>query len=199
MVRTSMIIPLGCLVAGACTIEKHAGSGTDTSATKSPAATADSAASLTPPPASTAWTVTPSGVGPIRVGMTADDLRRVAGDFTVPVGAGECTYVRPANAPSGVAVMLASGSVARVDVDSTGVQSDAGVAIGDSASRASTAYAGRVSTTPHKYVQGGQYLTVRSASPADSSLRIVFESEAGRITRFRSGRVPEVEQVERCG
>ena len=131
--------------------------------------------------------------------MTTDDLRRVAGDFTMPSGASECTYVRPANAPRGVAVMLASGLVARVDVDSSGVQSDAGVAVGDSASRVSAAYAGRVSTTPHKYAPGGQYLTVQSASPADSSLRIVFESDAGRITRFRSGRVPEVEQVERCG
>jgi hypothetical protein len=95
--------------------------------------------------------------------------------------------------------MLAGGRVARVDVDSAGVQSDAGVSVGDSASRVSAAYAGRVTAMPHKYVQGGQYLTVRSASPADSALRIVFESEAGRITRFRSGKVPEVEFVERCG
>lgn len=95
--------------------------------------------------------------------------------------------------------MLAGGRVARVDVDSAGVQSDAGVAVGDSASRVERAYPGRVTTTPHKYVSGGQYLTVRPASPADSTLLIIFESEAGRITRFRSGRVPEVELVERCG
>jgi len=132
--------------------------------------------------------------------MSVDDLRRVAGDATLPAGgATECTYVRPAGAPRGVAVMLGGGKVARVDVDSTGVQSDAGIAVGDSASRVAAAYAGRVTTMPHKYVPGGQYLTVRSASPADSAFRIVFEAEAGRITRFRSGRVPEVEFVERCG
>jgi len=60
-------------------------------------------------------------------------------------------------------------------------------------------YVGRITTTPHKYVPGGQYLAVRAISPADSMLRIVFESEAGRITRFRSGRAPEVDLVERCG
>jgi hypothetical protein len=189
-----MILVLGCLLAAACSSEKNAGSATDTSATRNAAAT-DSTAS----PAAAGWTVTPLGAGPIRVGMTIDDLRRVAGYFTVSEGASECTFVRPANAPRGLAVMLVNGAVTRVDVDSSGVQSDAGVAVGDSASRVSTAYTGRVSATPHKYVPGGQYLTVRSASPADSSLRIVFESDAGRVTRFRSGRVPEVEQVERCG
>ena len=95
--------------------------------------------------------------------------------------------------------MLVSGEVARVDVDSAGVQSDVGIAIGDGASRVVSAYAGRVSETPHKYVPGGQYLSVRSASPRDSTHRIVFETENGRVTRFRSGRVPEVEWVERCG
>lgn len=132
--------------------------------------------------------------------MSVEDLRRVAGDVTLPAGgATECTYVRPSKAPPGVSVMLASGRVARVDVDSAGVQSDGGVAVGDSASKVEAAYAGRVSTLPHKYVAGGQYLTVRAASPADTTLRIVFESEGGRITRFRSGRVPEVQFVERCG
>jgi hypothetical protein len=56
-----------------------------------------------------------------------------------------------------------------------------------------------VTRLPHKYVQGGEYLTVTPVSPEDSSLRIVFESEGGRITRFRSGRTPQVEWVERCG
>ena len=95
--------------------------------------------------------------------------------------------------------MLARGQVARVDVDSAGVMSDAGVAVGDSAARVTDAYAGRVTATPHKYVPGGQYLTVRPVPPADSTHQMVFETENGRITRFRSGRVPEVEWVERCG
>ena len=131
--------------------------------------------------------------------MTVDDLRRVAGDFAVPAAGAECVYVRPAGAPRGVSIMLASGRVVRIDIDSAGVPSDAGVAIGDSASKVGEAYGDRVTTTPHKYVPGGRYLTVRAVSAADSTLRIVFESEAGRIARYRSGRVPEVEFVERCG
>jgi hypothetical protein len=146
------------------------------------------------------WAVKPNGIGEILVGMSIDDLRRVAGDFTAPsASAAECSYVHPASAPAGVLVMIARGTVVRVDVDSAGVQSDAGVAVGDTASRVTESYAGRVTVTPHKYVQGGQYLSVRPPSPQDSTRRIVFETEHGRVTRFRSGRLPEVEWVERCG
>jgi len=131
--------------------------------------------------------------------MTLEDLKRVGGDVNVPAGNADCAYVRPPSAPAGVSVMLAHDQVTRIDVESSGVQSDAGIVVGDSASRVSQVYAGRVTTTPHKYVQGGQYLTVRSTSPQDSAFRIVFEIEAGRVTRFRSGRLPEVAWVERCG
>ena len=131
--------------------------------------------------------------------MTIDDLKNAAGALTpAPNAAAECAYVHPASAPTGVLAMLAKGVVARVDVDSAGVATAEGVAVGDSASKVNAAYAGRVTATPHKYVQGGQYLTVKPGAPQDS-LRIVFESEAGRITRYRIGRIPQVEWVERCG
>lgn len=198
------IFTAAVIVAAACSVERKGDSTTDTSRAAAPASSTDTAAtrSTAAPPDSlpnTGWTVTPSGIGAIRVGMSMDDLRRVAGNFNPPKAAAECSYVRPAMAPPGVLVMLARGRVARIDVDSVGVRSDAEIAVGDSSSRVTAAYAGRVAATPHKYIQGGQYLTVRAASPADSALRIVFETDSGRVTRFRSGRVPEVEWVERCG
>ena len=153
----------------------------------------------TPRPASAAWIATPNGIGAIRVGMTTDELRTAVGDFPGANVTADCSYVRPSSAPPGVSVMLARGQVARVDVDSAGVRTDAGVAVGDSASRVSDAYAARMTATPHKYVPGGQYLTVQSTSPADTSRRMVFETENGRVTRFRTGRLPEVEWIERCG
>lgn len=186
----------------ACTAEHKPESGGDTSNSAQPASprAADTEAAPSQPAPSATWTVAPSGIGPIRVGMTIDDLRRVGGDVTLPSGAGaECAYVRPSSVPRGVSVMLAKGSVARVDIDSTGVQSDAGISVGDSVARVNQAYSGRVTVTPHKYVQGGQYLAVQPSSPLDSAFRIVFEAESGRVTRFRSGRVPEVPWVERCG
>jgi hypothetical protein len=167
------------------------------------AATAGTATPKSPPAsapsANTAWIVTPDGIGTIRVGMTVDELRGAVGDIPGANVTADCSYVRPGSVPPGVSVMLARGRVARIDIDSAGVRSDAGVAVGDSAAKIADAYAARVRATPHKYVPGGQYLTVRSTSPTDSLRRMVFETENGRVTRFRAGRVPEVEWVERCG
>jgi hypothetical protein len=157
-----------------------------------------SADSLSSTPAN-AWIVTPTGIGAIRVGLDTTELRRIAGDFTAPKTTAECSYVRPTSAPPGVSIMLSRGRVARVDVDSVGVRSDAGIAVGDSASHVAAVYGVRVTATPHKYVSGGLYLSVRPAMPADSRFRIVFETDSGRVTRFRSGRLPEVAWVERCG
>jgi hypothetical protein len=131
--------------------------------------------------------------------MSVDDVRRVAGDVPAANATAECSYVHPSAAPGGVLLMLARGQVARIDVDSAGVASDAGVAVGDSAARVADSYAGRVTATPHKYVSGGQYLTVRPGPAEDPGRRMVFETENGRVTRFRAGRLPEVEWVERCG
>jgi hypothetical protein len=165
--------------AAACTVKENPG----TADTSAPAA----------------WTVSADAAGPIRVGMTMDELRSAAGDLTPPPNAtAECAYVHPASAPAGVLVMLAKGVVVRVDVDRAGVATSEGVVVGDTVSKVNDAYAGRVTATPHKYVQRGQYLTVKPGSSQDS-LRIVFESEAGRVTRYRVGRVPQVEWVERCG
>ena len=193
--------PFLLLAVAACTVEKSPGSADSAapSADKAPPAADSTAPAPAPAPAPNQFTVSADAAGPIRVGMSIDDLKAAAGALTpTPNAAAECAYGHPASAPPGVLAMFAKGIVARIDVDSAGVATAEGVAVGDSASKVNAAYAGRVTATPHKYVQGGQYLTVKPAAPQDS-LRIVFESEAGRITRYRVGRVPQVEWVERCG
>ena len=185
----------------ACTRTDNARTAVD-SAGASPAAATRATDSAAPVPASApadSWTVTPAGIGAIRVGLDTVDLRRLAGDFTAPKASAECSYVHPASAPRGVLVMLSHGRVVRVDVDSAGIHSDAGIVVGDSASRVSAAYGATVTATPHKYGPGGQYLSVRPQAAEDSTFRIVFETDSGRVTRFRSGRLPEVAWVERCG
>ena len=189
------------LSAAACTVEKTPGSADSAvpSADKAPPAADSTTPGPAPAPTPGGFAVSADAAGPIRVGMSVADLKNAAGDLTPPPNAtAECAYVHPASAPPGVLAMLAKGVVARIDVDSSGVATAEGVAVGDTVSKVNEAYAGRVTTTPHKYVHGGQYLTVKPAAPQDS-LRIVFESEAGRITRYRVGRIPQVEWVERCG
>jgi hypothetical protein len=106
-----------------------------------------------------------------------------------------CGYVHGSALPAGVALMVENGAIARVDVDSGSVATTEGARIGDTEERVRTLYVG-ITVTPHKYTSG-HYLTARSAT--DSTSRIVFETDGQRVVRYRAGRTPQVEYVERCG
>ncbi len=160
-----------------------------------------------PPPAVTPratpaeWQVTEQGLGPFHAGMTVAEVAAVVpGAFASPSGAAasECEYARWSAAPAGVHVMLLSGTVGRVDVDSQTIATAAGAKVGDSEARIDSLYPGRVRRMPHKYTDGS-YLVVLAGAPADTMDRIVFETDGGHVTTFRAGRFPPVEYVERCG
>ena len=143
--------------------------------------------------------VTEHGLGPLRAGMTLAEARRALGDALVVRKGTDttgCGYVTWRGGPRGTRVMIDGGRIARVDVDSANVATASGARVGDSEARIQQLYAGRVTVTPHKYVDG-HYLTVNAAG--DSSYAIVFETEKDKVTRYRAGRRPAVEYVEGCG
>jgi hypothetical protein len=145
-------------------------------------------------PNTTTWTVNAAGLGPLRAGQTiAQANAAVGGGFSGSTA--NCTYAVWPKAPGGVAVMLANGRVARVEVRSGSTATAAGARIGDSEARINSLYPGRVTSAPHKYNPGGHYMTVTGGG----SNRIVFETDGSSVTNYRAGRTPEVEQVERCG
>jgi hypothetical protein len=145
-----------------------------------------------------AWTVGFRGAGPAQVGTPLAAAARALGATPdTAAAAGSCGYLRPAGDPAGIKVMVNEGQVARVEVDSGTVRTVEGAGIGDAEARVRELYAGRVTETPHKYTRG-RYLTVAPAAPADSAFRLVFETDGSRVTRFRAGRLPEVEWVEGC-
>jgi hypothetical protein len=144
-------------------------------------------------------TVTAHGLGKLRAGMTLADARQALGDaLVVPKGTDTtgCAYVTWRRGPARSRVMIDEGRIARVEIDSANVATAAGARVGDSEERVEQLYPGRVSVTPHKYVDGGHYLTVNA--PDDSSYAIVFETEKGKVTRYRAGRRPAVGFVEGC-
>jgi hypothetical protein len=58
-------------------------------------------------------------------------------------------------------------------------------------------YGGALQSTPHKYVQGGHYLSIAASGVAPSKL--VFETDAtGKVSAWRVGLVPQVDYVEGC-
>ncbi|MFL5483797.1 MAG: hypothetical protein ACJ8AK_16580 [Gemmatimonadaceae bacterium] len=150
-------------------------------------------------PASTSWTVTAGGIGPLRAGMTvAEANKAVGGGFAAPAGADPaCSYAKLTKAPDGLAVMLENNKIARVEVRNGTIATAEGARIGDTESRINSLYGGRVTTSPHKYATGGHYLTVTPVN--DTTHRIVFETDGKAVTSYRAGVLPAVEFVERCG
>jgi hypothetical protein len=184
-----------------------AGPGDDPSAQPDSTAAAASPPSATPAEpsgtvatsADASWTVRMDGAGPLRVGMTEDEARAALGGDVraLPAAAGSvCTYAESGRFPEGLGVMLDSGRIVRLDVRSGSVPTAEGARIGDSEDRIRQLYAGRVSEQPHKYRPDGRYLTVSADGNAPGSL--IFETAAGRVTRYRAGQRPQVEWVEGC-
>jgi hypothetical protein len=153
-----------------------------------------------PPPApapEAAWTVSAAGYGPIRVGSTIAELNAALNESVRPAyqASEECDYVHPARLPGRVNLMVVKDTVVRIDVDTTGVLTEQGAGVGDSEQRISELY-GRVTVQFHKYRPEGRNLIV--TDPGDSMLRIIFETDSGRVVRYRAGRRPPVDYVEGC-
>lgn len=155
------------------------------------------------PPATvhSAWAVTDSGAGVLRIGMTRDQL---ALDLHAAVpkhtrADSGCAYLAIAGIPAGFRTMWVAATLARIDVGDKKLATDRGAKIGDKQSKIESLYRGRLSAMPAKYDPRGKYLVVRPVPPADSSRRIVFETDSNtKVTRYRVGREPEVEWVEGC-
>lgn len=143
------------------------------------------------------WKISVQGLGPLHTGMSLAEVRALVPKLSGQAGAetAECTYARSPSLPDGVSLMFAKGTLARVDIVSGSVKSDLGARIGDTEDQIKMLYGSSVKVTPHKYTDG-HYMTVRS--PADSSARIVFETDGSKVIRFRSGGTPEVEFIEGC-
>ncbi|MFL5611891.1 MAG: hypothetical protein ACJ78G_14405, partial [Gemmatimonadaceae bacterium] len=153
--------PLGCTVKTENGTDTAAG---DTLRVMSPAVRRDT--SLPSSSAGTSFTITPTGYGPLRVGMTvAQAASALGGGFGAPAGySGGCGYAVLVKAPRGLAVMLEDGKIARFEIRSGGITTAEGARVGDTESRIKSLYAGRLTTTPHKYTPGAHYLTVTSPS-----------------------------------
>jgi len=88
-------------------------------------------------------------------------------------------------------------NVERVDVDSAGVLTREGLGVGDTEARVREVYGDKARVEPHKYVPQGHNIVVTDSR--DTLHRIVFETDGQRVVRFRAGRRPAVDLVERCG
>jgi hypothetical protein len=150
-------------------------------------------------PSDTILAATPSGLGKLRVGMTVAEASRAAGTL-VPSRVSEtgCQFAQWPSGPAGVRVMLENDTITRIDVAKPNVPTSLGARVGDNEAKVLALYVDHVSVTRQKYTDG-HVLTVTPGAPADSIYRLIFETDSGRVARYRLGRRPWVEYVEGCG
>jgi len=144
--------------------------------------------------------VTLNGLGTVRVGMTVKEATKAAGTKLVgDAPNNNCYYVKPQGEPQNIGFMVAAGRISRVDVyKDSRVTTFSGARIGDTEAQIKSLYPGQITVTPHKYVQGGHYLTLIPKDRAYGNYRLIFETDGKRVTQLRSGKLPEVEFVEGC-
>ena len=144
-------------------------------------------------------TTTVTTLGRARVGQPVATFARALGRRPGPItpSGNDTCWIRTIVGLRDVTVMVLNkpaSAVRRVDIHTTTIKTTRGVGVGSTRAQVLAAYRGKVTTSPHKYVPGGQYLTVRSGKYA-----LLFETdEKGRVTTYRFGEAEPVSWVEGC-
>ena len=136
--------------------------------------------------------LTPSGLGPLEVGMTEAEVeqaldRKIRQDKNAGVG-GRCGTARI----RGGGLLFTDNVLARVSLFNRRFATRSGIRVGDPEEVIRAQYGKRAKRTRHTYVDGYYYKVTRGHR------RFVFETDSGEITIIHGGRIPEVDYVESC-
>jgi hypothetical protein len=206
MVRSPALpVALLALALAACTPDRPAGDGQATDDATADAPAADIPPATAPPaaaPAPATGRARFDGYGDLRFGMTEAEGRDAwSGTLNGDAGAGTgdaCHYLNPASdqAPSYFAFMFEGGRFVRYDVGNDEEIAPGGGRRGMDAAEIRALYPERITESPHKYVEGGQYLRIPAAQ-GDGVL--VFETDAaGKVSEWHAGLAPQVDYIEGC-
>lgn len=148
----------------------------------------------------TSWIARADGVGPVRVGMRVGPTARLinATARTERIEPDEsCGQAFLSTAPKGVSFMVEGDTIVRVDVDSVGVKTEEGIAVGSTEAEVRAQYKTLAKVSAHPY-EGpkGHYITVDRAG--ERRFRMIFETDGKVVTRYRVGRRDAVDLIEGC-
>jgi hypothetical protein len=177
-----------------------------------PAAVTEPApATETPAPSAASFdALTADGIGPLKIGMTKEEIIAAVGDTRTPNAAGipgECIEFQPQRAPDGLWVMIEAGKLTRITIgELSAVKTDKGLGLGEPADAIKTAYGAEAKATPHKYQDApAEYITWWKGGPRsepyvqDEAARgIVYEIDGtGKVGAIHAGG-PSIQYVEGC-
>ena len=150
--------------------------------------------------------LTPEGWGPLRIGMSLEQVIAAAGEDANPRAVGgpdpeSCDEFRPARAPAGLLVMIEDGYLTRISLGAgSAITTDRGFGIDARASEVASAYGTKALMSPHKYVDApAVYITAWSVAPPHPGPRgVVYEVDAqGDVMRIHAGGA-SIAYVEGC-
>lgn len=157
-------------------------------------------------PADSTTPLTPDGWGPLRIGMSREEVVATAGEDANPDAVGgvnpeQCDEFRPIRAPDGMIAMLERNRLTRLTlVAGSQVSTEAGFSPGDRAADIRRAYGDDATATPHKYMDPpAEYITVwRDPPPAEDPRGIVYEIGLdGLVSHIHAGGA-SIQYVEGC-
>ncbi|HEX2165808.1 MAG TPA: hypothetical protein VHG09_01100, partial [Longimicrobiales bacterium] len=172
--------------------------------------TADPAPDIAPPAAGEGTSalppLTPDGWGPLRVGMTLEEVTVAAGADANPAAVGgpdpeRCDEFRPERAPEGMLVMIERGRLTRISlVRESAVETAGGFGIGDSAEAIEAAAGTAATSEPHQYKPApARYITIwRTAPPAADARGIRYDVGSDGLVDLVHAGGPSIEYVEGC-
>jgi len=141
------------------------------------------------------------GYGDMKLGSTIEEARTAWGGELngAPMEGTTCHYLWPKwiTRPAEFAFMMEEGKFVRYDVGTDKETAPGGGKVGMSVDELKKLYGDALESAPHKYTQGGQYLSLEAGDVAPT--RLVFEADAaGKVTAWRVGLSPQVDYVEGC-
>jgi len=146
--------------------------------------------------------VTSTGIGSVLFGMTPKQAERASGVVLKewvegPNGDDRCFYMIAEHGLKGAAFMIASGSIARLDIKSRNIRTSHGLGVGSTEAQIRRAFGDRVTIQSHHYEgdRGWHYLEV--IDPGGST-GLLFETDGNRVLSYRAGRLRELRYIEGC-
>ena len=149
--------------------------------------------------AGTGWCLGFGSLGPVRAGMTVEQVLRLADwpGLERKRPAGDCWYMRYRAAGADFDLMIIGGRVVRIEIGATSrLGTFSGARIGSSEAELEQLYGRALDSQPHKYDPDGRTLTFKSS---DGTLGLRFETSHGKVKAMQSGPWEHLNYVEGCG
>lgn len=146
-------------------------------------------------------TLQTTGLGPIRIGMTLDDVFETGIELEPMQASGpsECEYYRIKNSLEPIGFMAVENKIIRVDVwQGSLITTRSGIAIGSSEADILREYPNQIEAVANPNT-GGKTFIFTPQDPGEDIYRLVFETDArGQVVQYRAGQFPSVTWAEGC-